>query len=64
MGLFDTMISKDKTASGFEINESLMWMQGGFTLFRLSGMLGIMNVHLTKEQLLSFNEKLNQIARN
>lgn len=48
---------------GFSMNEDTMKMMGGFTLVRLSGMLGVMNINVTKEQLLSLNAKLNQITK-
>ncbi|MBP3674196.1 MAG: glycoside hydrolase family 2 protein [Oscillospiraceae bacterium] len=52
-----------KVNGGFEMNESMMQMMGGFTLLRLSGMIGMMGVNLTKEQLLDMNAKLNQIKK-
>ena len=48
---------------GFEMNESMMQMMGGFTILRLSGMMGMMGVNLTKEQLLGLNSQLNQIKK-
>ena len=36
-------------------------MLGGFTLLRLSGMLTMLNIYFTKEELLSINAKLNKI---
>lgn len=48
---------------GFTMNEDMMKMMGGFTLTRLSGMLGVMNINITKEQLLGLNAKLNQIKK-
>ena len=47
--------------SGFEMGEGIMQMLGGFTLLRLTGMMGMMNVSFTKEELLDLNEKLNKI---
>ena len=38
-----------------------MQMMGGFTLLRLTGLVSMMNVHFTKEELLDLNEKLNKI---
>ena len=60
------MPKKDKNgeapkAMGFELNEGMMQMMGGFTLLRLTGMLGMMNISFTKEELLDLNEKLNKI---
>ncbi|MBQ8822711.1 MAG: glycoside hydrolase family 2 protein [Lachnospiraceae bacterium] len=50
-------------AMGFEMNDAMMSMMGGFTVLRLSGMIGTMGVNLTKEQLLDLNAKLNQIPK-
>ncbi len=51
----------DNKAMGFEMTDGLMQMMGGFTLLRLTGMMGMMNVNFTKEELLDLNEKLNKI---
>jgi hypothetical protein len=48
-------------AMGFEMTDGMMQMMGGFTLLRLTGMLGMMNISFTKEELLDLNEKLNKI---
>ena len=53
----------DKVAGGFEMNDSMMQMMGGFTFLRLAGMVGAMGVNLTKEQLLDINAKLNKIKK-
>ena len=50
-------------AMGFEINEGMMQMMGGFTVLRLTNMLGMMNMSMTKEQLLELNAKLNKIKK-
>ena len=50
-------------AMGFEIGPEMMQMMGGFTIVRLSGMLGMMNIEVTKEQLLGLNAMLNQIKK-
>ncbi len=49
------------SASGFELTDGLMQMMGGFTLLRMTGMVGMMNINFTKEELLDMNEKLNKI---
>ncbi len=49
--------------SGFEMNDAMMQMMGGFTVLRLSGMIGTMGIHLTKEDLLTMNAKLNKIKK-
>lgn len=53
----------ENKAMGFEVGEGMMQLMGGFTMVRLSGMLGTMGVKLTKEQLLEMNAQLNRIPR-
>ena len=48
-------------ASGFEMTEGMMQMMGGFTLLRLTSLVGMMNISFTKEELLAINKKLNKI---
>ncbi len=50
-----------KKSGGFELNEGMMEMMGGFTLLRLTSLIGMMNVTFTKEELLKLNKKLNKI---
>ena len=40
-----------------------MSMLGGFTVLRLTGMLGMMKVSFTKEELLKMNKQLNKIRK-
>ena len=67
MGLFAKMMSKmdgkKGGAGGFDLSSisGLMDMLGGFTILRLAGMIGTMNVSITKEDLLDLNAKLNKI---
>ncbi len=49
--------------AGFEISDGLMQMMGGFTVLRLTGMMGSMNVNFTREELLKMNKKLNRIRK-
>ena len=64
MGMFAKMMPEGGAdAAGFEMNESMMQMLGGFTFLRLSGMLGMMGINFTKEQLLGINAQLNQIKK-
>ena len=49
--------------SNMSANSPMMQMMGGFTLLRLSGMMGTMGVNLTKEDLLDLNAMLNQIKK-
>ena len=53
----------EKMMGGFEMNGDMMQMMGGFTLLRLAGMIGMMGINLTKEQLLDINAKLNKIKK-
>ena len=61
--------SKDgeKKSGGFEVDlgtdGGLMQMMGGFTVLRLTSMMGMMNVSFTKEELLKMNKKLNKIKK-
>ena len=51
-------------AMGFELNADMMSMMNGFTvlcLFTLMG--GMMDVKMTKEQLLGINAQLNMIPK-
>ena len=52
---------KGEKGSGIELNEGMMQMLGSFTVLRLSSMMGMANIHLTKEQLLDLNAQLNKI---
>ena len=64
-GMLSALIPKngDTVAGGFEMNDAMMQMMGGFTLLRLAGMIGTMGVNLTKEQLLDMNSRLNKIKK-
>ena len=48
---------------GFEMNEGMMAMMGGFTVLRLTSMVGMMNISFTKEELLKMNKQLNRIRK-
>ena len=52
-----------KKASGFELSEDMMQMMGGFTVLRLTSLIGMMNVTFTKEDLLKMNRQLNKIRK-
>ena len=53
-----------KKAMGFELNESMMSMMGGFTMLRLITLAGgMMDMKFDKEQLLALNAQLNQIKK-
>ena len=57
----------DKKPGGFDVDlkadGGLMQMMGGFTVLRLSSMMGMMNVSFTKEELLKLNKQLNRIKK-
>ena len=52
-----------KGGSGFEMSEGVMQMMGGFTVLRLTSMMGMMDVKFTKEELLKMNRQLNRIKK-
>ena len=54
---------KRKSAAGFKMGGSMMEMLGGFTLLRMMNMIGMLDLKVTKEQLLSVNRKLNRIKK-
>ena len=58
----------EKKSGGFEVDlksgdSGLMQMMGSFTVLRLTGMMGMMNISFTKEELLKMNRKLNRIRK-
>ena len=59
----------EKKSGGFDINlkdgagSGIMDMMGGFTVLRLTSMMGMMNISFTKEELLKFNKQLNRIKK-
>ena len=48
---------------GMEINAGMMEMLGGFTVIRLTNLMGTAGIKVTKEQLLDLNAKLNKIKQ-
>ena len=49
---------------GFKMDtKAMMQMIGGFTLLRLVGMMGMMGINPTKEDLLALNARLNKIKK-
>ena len=57
-----------KKEGGFDIDlssagDGLMQMMGGFTVLRLSSMMGMANINFTKEELLKMNKQLNRIRK-
>ena len=61
--------SGEKKSGGFDVNlkdaqgSGMMDMLGGFSVLRLSSMMGMMNISFTKEELLKMNKKLNRIKK-
>ncbi len=57
----------EKKSGGFDNDirsgSGVMGMLGGFTVLRLSGMMGMMNISFTKEELLKMNKQLNRIRK-
>lgn len=49
--------------AGFEMNEGMMKMMNGFTVIRLTSLVGTAGIKFTKEQLLELNAMLNQIKK-
>ena len=59
--------AEGKKSGGFDVDlkadGGLMQMMGGFTVLRLTSMMGMMNISFTKEELLKMNKKLNRIRK-
>ena len=57
----------EKKGGGFDIDmgaiKGMGQMLGGFTVLRLTSMMGMANISFTKEELLKINAKLNKIKR-
>ena len=60
-----------KKSGGFDVDLSggggggsgIMQMLGGFTILRLSSMMGMINISFSKEELLKMNKQLNRIRK-
>ncbi len=52
-----------KVAGDFEMSADMMKMMNSFTVLRLSSMVGMANITISKEQLLDLNKKLNKIKK-
>ena len=66
MGMLKDLAPKvggGKGGAGFDLSSmgDMMQMLSGFTMLRLAGMMGTVNIKFTKEQLLDLNAKLNKI---
>ena len=59
--------SKEKKSGGFDVDlkadGGLMQMMGGFTVLRLTSMMGMANIDFNKEELLKMNKQLNRIRK-
>ena len=59
----------DKKSGGFDVDlkggstGGIMQMLGGFSVLRLTSMMGMMNISFTKEELLKLNKQLNRIRK-
>ena len=59
----------EKKSGGFEVDlkggamGGMMQMLGGFSVLRLTSMMGMMNISFTKEELLDINKQLNRIRK-
>ena len=57
----------EKKSGGFDIDlkadGGIMQLMGGFTVLRLTSMMGMVNIAFTKEELLKMNKKLNRIRK-
>ena len=55
---------KEKKAGSFEMSDDMLEMMNGFTVLRMITMMGgMMDINMTKEQLLDINAQLNNIAK-
>ena len=63
--VIDELLSKSSggTAAGFEITDGMREMMNGFTVLRMTSLMGTTGASLDKEALLSLNQKLNQIKK-
>ena len=52
-----------KQAAGFDVGEGMMQLMNGFTVLRLTNLMGTAGVSFTKEELLDINAKLNKIKK-
>ena len=60
----EIMLKNGKTnVAGFDLGEGMMRMLGSMTVLRLTGMLGMMDVSFSKEELIALNKELNDISK-
>ncbi len=53
----------ESKVGGFELGEGVMKMMSGFTVLRLTSMLGMVDISFTKEELLKMNKQLLRIRK-
>lgn len=51
----------EKKGGSFSVTPDMLQMLGGFTILRISGMVGMVGVTLTEQDLLTLNARLNKI---
>ena len=63
--VIDELLSKFSggTAAGFEITDGMREMMNGFTVLRMTSLMGTTGASLDKEALQSLNKRLNQIEK-
>lgn len=63
--MFEKMTSStnDSMMSGMKVSSEMMQMLGGFTVLRLTSLMGAAGISFNKEELLTLNEKLNKIQK-
>ena len=63
--VIDSMMKNlgESKPAGMEMNEGMMKMMGGFTVLRLTNLMGTAGVKMTKEELLDLNAELNKIQK-
>ena len=52
-----------KKAMAFDLTPDMLKMMGGFTVIRLTSLMGAVNVSVTREQMLELNRALNKIKK-
>ena len=52
-----------KKAMDMPIGKDIMKMLGGFTVLRMTSLMGMLNISFTKEELLKLNKQLNRIRK-
>ena len=65
-GFMSQMTSQMKREgmAGFEMNDNMMKMMGGFTVIRLTNLLATAGMKTNKEQLLELNTQLNHVKKS